>query len=112
MLRLKTCFPNSVVLAELREGETATIGRHPDNDVVAPHSSVSRLHATIGHNGADWYVRDMASLNGTFIGAARLPQCGSRTLRNGVHLLLGGFVMLVEVVEEPSLVPDAVVAAR
>ena len=43
------------------------VGRHPDNNIALPKSSVSRHHAKIEHVGDTYFVEDLGSSNGTFV---------------------------------------------
>ena len=48
--------------------ESKTVGRSADSDLVLPHASVSRLHATIGVTDEGFLsVQDADSSNGTFL---------------------------------------------
>jgi pSer/pThr/pTyr-binding forkhead associated (FHA) protein len=44
-----------------------SVGRHENNDVWMPHSSVSRFHALVRDDGASLSVQDARSANGTFV---------------------------------------------
>jgi pSer/pThr/pTyr-binding forkhead associated (FHA) protein len=44
-----------------------TLGRHPDNDIVLDHVTVSRQHAVIQRDGDCFAVVDADSLNGTYL---------------------------------------------
>ena len=55
------------------------IGRHPDNDLELPYAGISALHARLfqkgeGRAGADaeWWLEDLGSSNGTWMGDTRL----------------------------------------
>ena len=65
----------------------STLGRHPDNTVQVMDRIVSKEHAriTLGANG-DYVIRDVGSLNGTFINDARISE---HVLQNGDILSLG-----------------------
>lgn len=55
-------------------GETLTIGRAADNDVVLNgEAAVSRRHAELIRQSDGWAVRDLGSHNGTFVNGTRLP---------------------------------------
>lgn len=56
----------------LRPGDTATIGREDDNSLVAQHTTVSRHHARIRHEGDGWRLEDLGSTSGTWLGGRRL----------------------------------------
>lgn len=43
------------------------IGRDPGNDLVIDHTSVSRSHAEVYHDGSSWRLRDLGSKNGSFV---------------------------------------------
>jgi hypothetical protein len=46
---------------------TITIGRSPENVVVIPDQEVSRKHATLSFSGSRLMLKDLGSLNGTFL---------------------------------------------
>ena len=52
-----------------------TIGRGSGCDLVLPHVSVSRLHATVEFENGAWYIRDENSANGVVVNGAHI---GSR----------------------------------
>lgn len=65
-----------------------TIGRTPNNDIVVPDHSISRLHAYIRH-GNGWFVADAGSKNGTWLGGAQLAARRERALESKTILRLG-----------------------
>ncbi len=58
--------PESGRRYELKETE-CIMGRHPDCEVVIDVGAVSRQHAKIICDGADFFVEDMKSRNGTYL---------------------------------------------
>jgi diguanylate cyclase (GGDEF)-like protein len=55
------------------DGDSVTIGRGADADLVVDDPGVSRHHARIGRAPeGGFYVQDLGSTNGTFVGAARV----------------------------------------
>ena len=72
-----------------------TIGRHSSNDLCIPNSKLSREHVKIERIGADFFVSDSGSTNGTKINGKDLK--GETKLQVGDSLDLGGGV-LAEVV--------------
>src|SRR5207245_10678815 len=46
---------------------TITIGRSPENVVVIPDQEVSRNHASLSFSGNKLILKDLGSLNGTFL---------------------------------------------
>jgi pSer/pThr/pTyr-binding forkhead associated (FHA) protein len=49
-----------------------TIGRDSNNDVVVSYPFISRSHARITFDGQNYYVTDLDSANGSYLGHARL----------------------------------------
>ncbi len=50
------------------------IGRSPDCDVCLPHPSISRYHALLERTRRGLRLRDLNSVNGTFLGGLRLAE--------------------------------------
>jgi hypothetical protein len=71
--------------------EAVTVGRSRECDVVVGEETVSRFHAELRHGDGDaWTVRDLGSLNGTWLNGARVRE--ARVFRGDV-LRLGGLRM-------------------
>ena len=69
------------------DGPATTIGRAIESDLVADEEGVSRHHARIERTAEGaFYVEDLGSTNGTFLGADRI---GVALLRGGDLLQLG-----------------------
>ncbi len=64
--------------------ESSVLGRHPDCDIVLDVQAVSRQHAKILRTGADFYVEDMESRNGTFVNGEKIAE--RRLLRDNDRL--------------------------
>jgi hypothetical protein len=54
------------------KGERTLIGRSPECDVFLDDVTVSRKHAELVREGDTWIVRDLGSLNGTFVNRRRI----------------------------------------
>jgi hypothetical protein len=54
------------------EGETSLIGRSPECDIFLDDVTVSRKHAELSSAGGRWTIRDLGSLNGTFVNRKRI----------------------------------------
>ena len=67
------------------------LGRHPDSDVSLDDISVSRRHAEIERQGAEYVLRDVGSLNGTYVNQRRVD---SVVLQQGDEILVGRFRLL------------------
>lgn len=53
-------------------GPRTLIGRSPECDVFLDDVTVSRRHAEIVHEGSSYVIRDLGSLNGTFVNRHRI----------------------------------------
>ena len=56
----------------LLDGRRLTLGRHPDNDIVLAHPTVSSRHAAITPDGALLVLDDLGSSNGTLVNGQRI----------------------------------------
>ena len=63
-------------------------------DVVLEDSSVSRIHARITQEGAEYYLEDLNSTNGTFKNGLRLQPYEKRKLEAGDELKCGRVVLI------------------
>ena len=69
-------------------GDRMTIGRRPDSDVFLDDVTVSRDHALLVRRGADFYLDDLGSLNGTYVNRQRID---SHKLEDGDELQIGKY---------------------
>ncbi len=70
--------------AELRlESDVLNMGRAPDNQVVVNDKRVSRRHAVLKREGANYVLEDMGTPNGTFVNNQRIQR----------HILVSGDVI-------------------
>lgn len=73
-------------------GSTRTrLGRHPECDVSLDDISVSRRHAEIERTSDEFVLRDVGSLNGTYVNQRRVD---SVVLQQGDEILIGRFRLL------------------
>ena len=56
----------------LLDTEVTTAGRHPDSDIFLDDVTVSRRHAEFVQEGGGFLVRDVGSLNGTYLNRERI----------------------------------------
>jgi len=54
--------------------EDLSLGRADDNDFVLGDDFASSRHARLFRRGSDWFVEDLDSRNGTFVGGIRIDQ--------------------------------------
>jgi pSer/pThr/pTyr-binding forkhead associated (FHA) protein len=86
--------PTQVVIVEgANAGETIRldeapllIGRGSDAAIRLDDDYVSTRHARIAASGDQWFVEDLGSTNGTYIGSARLTQPTTLTLGTQVRI--------------------------
>lgn len=67
--------------------ERMTIGRHPHNDIVLDHATVSSRHAAITLIGDQALLEDLGSTNGTYVGGKRVQR---HKLDDRAHAVLAG----------------------
>jgi len=72
----------------LLDSDVTTAGRHPDADIFLDDVTVSRRHAEFHREGGVFTVRDVGSLNGTYVNRERVE---SATLSNGDEVQIGKF---------------------
>ena len=87
----------------------AHIGRGAHNDVVLPDESVSDAHAKLQKREAGWYVVDMGSTNGTYVGGRRVE--AEYKLEGSPDLRFGG-VKVAFRVDDGGGTPDDVKGTR
>lgn len=75
----------------LLEQEVTTAGRHPDSDVFLDDVTVSRRHAEVRRQQAEWFVHDLGSLNGTYVNRERVDIA---KLASGDELQIGKFKLV------------------
>ncbi|MBK7723189.1 MAG: FHA domain-containing protein [Austwickia sp.] len=65
-----------------------TTGRHPDSDIFLDDVTVSRKHAVFKIEGDTFSVRDVGSLNGTYVNKSRID---SAVLRPNDEVQIGKY---------------------
>lgn len=56
------------------KGDTTVIGRSPECDIFLDDVTVSRRHAELVRSGETFTIRDLGSLNGTFVNRKRIEE--------------------------------------
>ena len=97
--RVASSLPPGMALLVVRRGPNAgarflldhdvtTSGRHPDSDIFLDDVTVSRRHAEFHRESGTFTVRDVGSLNGTYVNRERVE---AATLSNGDEVQIGKF---------------------
>lgn len=55
-------------------GDLVTAGREPDSDLFLDDVTVSRRHAELRRMASGWLLRDVGSLNGTYVNRQRIEE--------------------------------------
>ena len=72
----------------LLDAEVTTAGRHPESDIFLDDVTVSRRHAEFAREGGGFVVRDVGSLNGTYLNRERIEAAG---LAGGDEVQIGKY---------------------
>jgi pSer/pThr/pTyr-binding forkhead associated (FHA) protein len=72
----------------LLDSDLTLVGRHPDSDIFLDDVTVSRRHAEFYRQGGRFTVRDVGSLNGTYVNRERIEEA---TLNEGDEVQVGKF---------------------
>ena len=74
----------------LLDKDVTLSGRHPEADIFLDDVTVSRRHAEFVRHGSSFEVRDMGSLNGTYVDGVLIDQA---LLHEGAEVQVGKFRM-------------------
>jgi adenylate cyclase len=74
--------------------ETASIGRHPKNQIRLNDREISKEHAIVERQGARIMLRDLRSSNGTYVNGRRINES---PLKDGDEIQLGSMRLLFQV---------------
>lgn len=72
----------------LLDSDVTTAGRHPESDIFLDDVTVSRRHAEFHREGTTFSVRDVGSLNGTYLNRERIDVAA---LSGGDEVQVGKF---------------------
>lgn len=72
--------------------DVVNAGRHPDSSIFLDDVTVSRRHAELARSGGGWLVRDVGSLNGTYVNRQRIED--EAPLANGDEVQIGRFKLV------------------
>ncbi len=72
----------------LLDSDVTTAGRHPESDIFLDDVTVSRRHAEFARSEGGFLVRDVGSLNGTYLNRERIDAAG---LAGGDEVQIGKY---------------------
>jgi len=72
----------------LLDSDVTTAGRHPESDIFLDDVTVSRRHAEFVRDGTTFAVRDVGSLNGSYVNRERIDRM---TLAGGDEVQIGKY---------------------
>ena len=75
----------------LLDADVTTAGRHPESDIFLDDVTVSRRHAEFAREGGTFVVRDVGSLNGTYLNRERIDAAG---LAGGDEVQIGKYRLM------------------
>jgi hypothetical protein len=75
----------------LLDADVTTAGRHPDSDIFLDDITVSRRHVEVLRRPGGYVVRDVGSLNGTYVNRSRVEE---GPLSDGDELQVGKFKLV------------------
>ena len=78
----------------LVDANDVTVGRHPDSSIFLDDITVSRRHSVIDREDGGFGIRDVGSLNGTYVNHDRVDH---KTLVDGDEIQVGRFVLIFRV---------------
>ncbi len=73
------------------DAEVTRAGRHPESEIFLDDITVSRRHAEFVRQGPGYVVRDVGSLNGTYLNRERLDEA---PLTHGDEVQIGKFKLV------------------
>ncbi|MGV8876649.1 MAG: FHA domain-containing protein [Rhodoglobus sp.] len=73
----------------LLDADITTVGRHPEADIFLDDVTVSRRHVEFLRHGTAFEVKDLGSLNGTYLGGDRIESIAA--LRDRAEVQVGKY---------------------
>jgi hypothetical protein len=72
------------------DAPVTAIGRHPDSDIFLDDITVSRRHVAVERGDDGYTLRDVGSLNGTYVNRERVEE---RALHSGDEIQIGRYIL-------------------
>ena len=89
----------------LIDKDVTAAGRHPESDIFLDDVTVSRRHAEVRRHEGSFSVRDLGSLNGTYVNRERVDET---ELASGDELQIGKFKVVFTLPGFTSVIREAV----
>jgi hypothetical protein len=93
----------------LLDRDTTTAGRHPQSDIFLDDVTVSRRHVEFNRHGGRFSIRDLGSLNGTYVNRRQVDETvlssGDEVQIGRFRLVFVGNARLAEGTAEPAGTP-------
>ncbi len=86
MAKILVKYKEAFIQEKILDQEVTTIGRKPDNNIVIDNQAVSGYHAHIKVEGDTVTLKDLSSLNGTYVNGQKVSKA---ELFNGDVILIG-----------------------
>ena len=88
------------------------IGRGSDSSIIIDYDLTSRYHAQITFDGRNYYVTDLGSTNGSYLGKVKLPPNTPQVWMPGTPLRIGKVIFQLEQVQPPPKVDQDAMETR
>jgi hypothetical protein len=93
--RLDIYWPDGPIESYHLDQSTVAIGRSTGNDIVLDTTAVSRYHITITFQNQQAVLRDLESVNGTYVDGVRLSANEPYILRGGEEIQIGDIRLIL-----------------
>jgi hypothetical protein len=87
--RLDVFWPDGRIETYPLNEDIVSIGRSTGNTIVLDTDTISRYHVNIGREGKQIFIRDLESVNGTFVDGVKLEKDENHPLRGGEEIQIG-----------------------
>lgn len=84
--RLLTVVEGPLAGSSIEVSDEMVIGRSPDCTFMVGDDYASGRHARVFKHGSEWFVEDLDSRNGTFVGGIRIDQPEQVTLGTDIRI--------------------------
>jgi serine/threonine protein kinase len=115
---IEILYPDQTVHPAAIKASGLTIGRDPENDLVLELPKVSRQHARLQIDGTHYWISDLNSKNGTFLGNKRLTPGQPEIWNLGKTVKIGDALLTLKKTQgnqpfiEPVVAPSQAGASR